>query len=489
MTTNISETIVPPNSVQLGMNLDFDEVIGAMVARKGTALVNAQLVDNNTILGLHNFRDTDGSAHNLLATINASGGATSVVRTVENNTNIVTGLTASKKMRFLTFLDSVLMINGTDAERSWDGASAITTGGAFDLANIPSSNTVSFCEEFLDRVYVAGDTAQPDRLYYSSVPSAGAVSWTSGNGNIDIEPENGAGGITALSKVPGYLLIFKARSMHRWNFNSAFPESLVSIGTPSQESVVKGGGLCAFFSASSWKTRGFYITNGDRPLPISHDRARNIKKWIDAIPQSYEANISGTGTETYFAWSIGDVTVDGIAYTNVVVKWNRIFDQWSVRSYPSEFRVFAHYIAASGLTGITASEHVIAAGDDDGNVLVIDNANNNSPTATDYPSSTPIRYDYISHSDNFNTSRIKEISERIIIRGNDIQGSKILVRSDLENWITLGEASKKEYTVLPIVKKIRGISFEFRIVGNKVGDRPIIKHIEIPHITVLDSYQ
>ena len=331
--TNVNESIIPANSVQLGMNVDFDEEIGSAVGRPGTSIVGSQLVNNNTILGLSNFRDTDSTAHGLLAAVNASGDGSSVVFDVDASpATIVTGLTANARMRFLTFLDSILMINGNDEERSWNGATVVTTGGVFDLANIPSSNTVDVVEEFLDQVYVAGDTAQPDRLYFSSTPSSGSVSWTSGNGNLDVEPEDGGGGITALSKVPGYLLVFKERSMKRFNQQSAFPESLVNIGAPEQESVVKGGGLCGFYSASSRKTRGFYITDGGRPIPISHNRARNIKKWVDAIPQAYDANVSGIGTETYFLWSIGDVPVDGIAHTNVVVKWNRVLDQWSVRS-------------------------------------------------------------------------------------------------------------------------------------------------------------
>src|SRR3990167_4366706 len=85
MITNVSESITPPNSVQLGMNLDFDETVGAMVARKGTQIVNAQLVDNNTILGLHNFRDSVGTAHKLFAAINASGGGSSTIQDVVDN--------------------------------------------------------------------------------------------------------------------------------------------------------------------------------------------------------------------------------------------------------------------------------------------------------------------------------------------------------------------------------------------------------------------
>jgi hypothetical protein len=73
--------------------------------------------------------------------------------------------------------------------------------------------------EWKDRVYTAGVASAPDILYYSSIadPDARTVAWVSdgtdsGAGDIAIEQEDGGGGVTALEKVPGYLLIFKERT-------------------------------------------------------------------------------------------------------------------------------------------------------------------------------------------------------------------------------------------------------------------------------------
>lgn len=472
MVTNVNKNLLPPNTVALGLNVDFDEEIGSAVTRLGTGIVGSQLVSGMTVLGLHDFRDADGSNHALLATINAAGGATSVVYKVGTGT-IRTGLTASKKMRFVSFLDSVLMVNGADAEASYDGASVITTGGAFDLANIPSSNTVSLCMEWLDRVYVAGDTAQPDRLYYSSTPSAGAISWTSGNGYVDIEPEDGGGGIKALGKVPGYLLVFKERSLKRWSFDSAFPETLIQIGTPSQESVVNAGGLCAFFSASSKDARGFYITNGDRPVAISHDRIRNIKKWIDAIPQASEANIAGWGDAHSFWWSIGDVTVDGRTYNNVVVRWNRVLDQWSVRSYPSQFSVFSSYV--------TSGTNAVIAGDDNGQVIQLDK----DGTYTDY-NAQPIHYEIVYQEEDFNFNQKKELAECIIVQSANMNGARVTLK---HGDVTDGAGTiSGRVSELKLQKKVVDNVIQVGIAGTVAGARGILKEVELPNVTVLQNY-
>lgn len=474
--TNVNENLLPPNSVKLGINVDFDEEIGSAVTRLGTGLVGSQVQSGKTCLGLHNFRDADGSNHALIAFFNNSGDTQSVGTKI--GTGSITGLTtqtASKKHRMLTFLDSVLIVNGTDAPASYNGATVITTGGAFDLANIPFSEP-SLCLEWLDRVYLAGDTANPDRLYYSSTPTSGAISWTSGNGFIDVEPEDGGGTITALGKVPGYLMIFKERSLKRWNFDSAFPETLIEQGTPSQESVINSGGVCAFFSASSRDTRGFYITNGGRPVPISHDRAKNVKKWIDAIPRSYETNVSGWGTPRFFMWSIGDVTVDGVAYTNVVLRWNKVLDQWSIHTYPSEFRVFASYVDASG-------NNVIVAGDDDGNVIEL----SKDDTYTDYANSTttPIHFEIHHQEEDFGYNQRKELSEHILVNSKNMDDARIEIYADGKQYNN-GKI-KGRISEIPI-KKVTANHFEVAIKGKVNGARGVLKEVEFPNVKVNQNY-
>lgn len=473
VTSNVNENIRPQNSVKRAINVDFDEEIGSAVTRLGTSLINAQLEAGKNILGLHNFRDTDSTAHKLIAFVNNSGDTNSIGYNVETGAAI-TGLTtqtASLKHRMLTFLDSVLIVNGTDAPKSYNGATVITTAGAFDLANIPFAEP-SICIEWLDRVYLIGDAANPDRLYYSSTPTSGAISWTSGNGFIDVEPEDGGGTITGLGKVPGYLLIFKERSLKRWNFDSAFPETLIEQGTPSHESIINSGGVCAFFSASSKDTRGFYITNGGRPIAISHDRARNVKKWVDAIPQANEANIAGWGTPRFFMWSIGDVTVDGVAYTNVVLRWNKVLDQWSIRSYPTEFKVFA--------TFVSSGTNVIVGGDDDGNVVELD-ANG---VYTD--NGNTIHYEVAHHDEDFGYNQKKELSDRIIVNSIGMDDAQINVKGDGEN-VSSGKINQR-ISQIKLGKTVTAGIFEVTIRGTVGGKRGVLKEVEFANVQALRDY-
>lgn len=486
MVTNVNESILPEGTVALGMNVDFDEVTGAAVSRLGTGVVNAQVVDGKTCNGLHNFRDTVGSGSKLFAVFNVANDSSASIYDAESGSASLASDTASKKTYFLTFLDSCLRLNGTDAPKAWNGSSWITTGGAFDLANLPGTAEPKYCIEWQDRVYVAGDTSNPDKVYYSSTPTAGAISWTSGNGTVDIEPEDGGGGITGFGKVPGYVLVFKERSLKRWNFDSAFPETLINIGTSSQWSVVNVGGLCFFYSASSKSTKGFYVTNGDRPIPISHqrDNGKQIKKWIDAIPTTYDDDVSGWGTENYVYWSIGDVTVDGVAYTNVVLKYNYRLDQWSVRSYPSEFRVFSSFV--------TSSDNVIVAGDDDGCVIQLDKAS----TYTDYNAATgstlPINWIVQLQEEKFGFNQVKEITDRIIVNSREAEGTRLEIginpqKNTESKLIVFGEV-ESPVAEMPVNEAIRGNFFNIVLKGAQTGGRMTLKEVEFPSVIVTENY-
>lgn len=479
MVSDLNVSLVPANTVNMLLNMDGDVEIGSAVSRLGRATIGAQITAGMNILGLAQHIDVDTASNNkLFATLNASGGATSVIYDVIAASNAVTGLTASLKMRSLVYNGATLFINGTDAERSYTSAGWITTGGAFDLANMPAGK---LCIEFLDRVYIAGVTATLTRLLYSGVSNGSTVSWTSGNGFVDIEPEDGGGPITALGKVPGYILIFKERSMHRWNYSSAFPESLIQIGTPSQESVIMGGGLCAFYSNSNENAKGFYITNGSRPVCISQDNNRPIKKWVDAIASATEANIAGWATDRHFCWSVGDLTVDGETYSNVVLKYNRKLNQWAVRTYPTQFTVFAQYLVSGVNTTV--------GGDDDGTIYRVDQAGLYTDAVKTATRNIP--WKVRTHHNNFGENKEKIMSDKVVVRGKNINSAIISAYvNEILDPISINVKGflNKVLSVLGIGKEIKGNTISIEVAGESSGASCIVREIETPEIKVLNNY-
>lgn len=480
LVAGLNESLSPRGSVGLAINFDFDVEVGSAASRRGTFIIGGQMIAGVPILGLHNH--VAGATSTLFSAINDIGGATSVIYDQEGNVS-VTGLTASKKVRFLTFNAATLAINGADAERSYTAAGGwITTGGAFDLANIPGSNLNNLVTSFLDRVYLAGDTANPARVYYSGVSTGGSVSWTSGNGNVDIDVGNDKGPITAFGRVPGYILFFKNRSMSRWNFSSAFPEELISYGTPSQESVVSSGGVCAFYSNSNEHDKGFFVTNGGAPVPISHDNARPIRVWLDAIDVANEASIAGRAINNGFAWSVGDVTVDGQVYHNVEFRYNRILNQWSVRTYPTRFMVYAAYLDGQG-------RNVTVAGDNDGCVIELDRPDRyvDYKTVSGEPGESAINFDIRTFPQKHGLNQLKLVSDKLVFDTDGGEGATPYVRVDGGRMVECPSLSA-DVCEAPLPENLVGNKFEYGLRGTAQGKRCVLKEIEVPTISVVPSY-
>ncbi len=473
---SINENLRPRNSVDLAMNFNFDDELGSATTRLGTFIVGGQMVEGQSVLGIHQHTTPSASGDKLFSAINDVGGGSAVIYS-EDGMVQQTGLTANRKVRFLTYLGETLAVNGVNANRAYNGSAWITTGGAFDLGDMPTGN--SLCAEFLDRVLLAGDTSQPDRLYYSAVQASGAVAFE--GDFVDIEPEDGGRGISALAKVPGYVLIFKKGSLHRFNFTTTFPESLVSIGTPSQECVISRAGICAFFSAPSRESAGFYVTNGGRPVPISHLTTKNIQKWVRAIPPDNYEDIAGWGDETHFFWSVGDITVDEQEYHNVVFRWSVNTGEWCIRTYPQRPTCGTSYLKSDGAT-------VLVAGTDNGEVIEFDapEVYTDYKTVSGEPGIVEIEYDLRTYRENFKFNQRKTISDRLVY--DTLNGQGAVPYALVNGEFVFGESLRNDIGESRLPKNLVGNYFQFGLKGTVKGNRVVVKEIEVPNIVANLNY-
>ena len=454
----IDEAIAPVNSVYLAVNFLFNKKIGRAVLRSGATQIGSQIVNDKSCLGLYQHNTTGGTKVPL-AVFNDSGDANADVYAYSGGSwsKATEDLTQGEECDFVTFLDTTAILNGSDACRSTaDGTSWVTTGGNLDIANMPQGK---YGIEFKDRVYIAGVSGNLDRLYYSSIPSGGAVSWTSGNGYIDIEPEEGAGAITGLAKVPGYLLIFKERSMKRWDSNSTYPESMITIGCPSQKAIVQTKQSVFYFNK-----RGIYETIGGYPRKIS----RRIQDIIDAIPSSYYSSVSGWGDGEYVYFSIGDITLDDLSLNNCIVTYHINSETWSLFSLPNEIKYFGNYVDSNG-------DEFTMGGDDDGNVWkLFDGTVNDGSTAIDWLLQT--------HPLEFQTrGRVKDLSNYIVHTKNARNGYLSVRVNEEGKFENVGNFT---HNIEEITKPVRGNYFEFRFQGQGTNTEIIGIDFDQPNINL-----
>lgn len=323
----VDEILLPQGAVNEAINVHFDR-IGSVQLRPGLTLVGSQ-ISANTVLGLHQFLDEGtGTYSQLLTAVNNN------VYYLNSSTwtSILSGQTASKT-RFMNFLDYVWLTNGTDTMKTWNGNPA----SAFGTTNTNSAPAAKFIENFKSRAWAANTTSYPSRLWYSSIPSGGLTTWTgTDTGYIDISPGDGED-ITAIKRFARVLLVFKNNYIYPvYSKNETEPDPRILVGTYSQESVVLGkDGIYFHHPTGIYRLRGV----GEQPKEIS----RPVNDFIKNIPTSFYENVSGWSDADHIYHSIGDVTISGITYSNIVLRWTISTETWTIYSYASELRVGNSY--------------------------------------------------------------------------------------------------------------------------------------------------
>lgn len=439
---DVGESLSPENSCKLNLNLDSDKIFGELIVRPGTTIIGSQIIDNKPILGLHNFRDTVGSGSKLFAVV--SDGTNNDIYDVLTGAKSLENDTKDLKTRFLTFLDSCLRLNGTDAPKAFNGTSWITTGGAFDLANMPT--LAKYALEFKDRVYLSGFSDNPDIVRISGIANATTrtISWTVDNRFITLEQEDGGGGITAMAKVPGYVLFWKKRTMKRYDGSSAFPEDMVNQGAPSQEAVVVS-------AQTAWwvNENGAWASQGGTPKKIS---THTVDSLIKSISATNLLNVAGgTDDDEHVYWSFSSVEINGETYTNIVLKYNILQNTWDIRKYPTLHRVYTKYVDSNG-------DDFLIFGDDDGTIQKLNIGVSDNGTSIFWALETQdLTFGY--------RMFIKSISRIGFITENVSNGIvKWRNTSRPEDWKQIGSI-KKELEVFDKLD-LRGTRYNFKISGS-----------------------
>lgn len=464
----IDNLLAPANSVAFAVNVLFGKKLGRGVLREGTALVGAQIADGKSILGLHQFILSNGTKH-LLAVVNGTGNSALYRYITDTWTTESQAGAKDMKHRFLTYLDTVMILDGTNKRSSADGDTWVTSGGNLDIGNCPAGK---FPVEWRDRVYVAGVAAALDTVYYSSIPTENAISWTSQNGSITIEPFEGQGAITGLGKVPGYLLIFKERALKRWNGTSTFPDDLCFIGTPSHESIVYGKSTCMFFSASGKNSIGIYETNGESTVKIS----RPIQDIIEAILPANYANVSGYSDGEVAMWSIGDIVYGDITYNNVVILYHAESKTWSALSFPTCFKIFQPYIDSD-------SSIKIIAGNDDGEIIQLFTGTTDNYTGK---TAQTIPYDLQYHPMEFGSrGKIKTLT-KVVPYAKQALGCQVSYRLDENGGFISTPGIKSDYENETTIDKQAHV-FELRLNGFGTGGSTELIGIDILLAQITDS--
>ena len=440
---SIGKALLPQNAVRKAVNVQFDRPRGGVRQRMGyTKLGDDLTTGSNRVLGLHNHRNSNASYNALL------GASTTIIYKLVNGvwTSKSTGLTTGLKTRFLSYLNTVAAMNGTDGERSSaDGGNTwVTTGGNLDIGNMPTSK---FAVVLNTRVLCAGDSSNPDTVSLSSLMSGGAVSWTSGNKTVQVNPNDGAGGITGLSSTGRLALIFKERGLYRYDDNDL--QRIGFVGTPSHESICQDDQGLVYFFGQGANGVGFYRTSGGLPEKVS----RAITKYVEAITASGYSDICGYSDGNKVRWDVGDLTIDGAAISNVSLVFSVSDKTWTAYSSADRFYVFSQYINSD-------SEITVVGGDASSEVHTMDSGHTDNTTAI----SSEVEFAPVVFT---TRGRVKTIGEAVGYC-ESFQGLRAHVKADDGDFMPMGDF--KEYTQQMRFPAVRGHEFFFKLTATNSGE-------------------
>ena len=209
-----------------------------------------------------------------------------------------------------TFIERLYISQGLD-----QGTIKFTTGTSISgVADIYAKHL----EEYKGRIY-AGNVKQGSNTYNTRVIFTDISSDDFPNANYfdDMgEP------IKALKEFSGALFVFTENKVATWDEYSLTPLN-VQGGTTNKETVQISENRLL------WYNRGgvYMFAGGTESTLIS----RPVTDWTEAISDA-DAVTGGIDSKGRYNLYIGDVTVDGVAYSDVVLIYDVLINAWSVQA-------------------------------------------------------------------------------------------------------------------------------------------------------------
>ncbi len=380
------------------------------------------------------------------------------------------GLAVVSKPRYSQFLNYIWMVNG-NVQIGGDPV-ATSNGGAFgtDLVpdNFPAGDFIS--AGFEGRVWVANKTT--GIVYYTDIvqfipPITYVLTFNQAVNFISqLTPQTGQS-MTALYRVPRALLVFTEDSIFRiYGATSVDAYPAYNVGTFSQESIIetKTG---IFFHHSS----GFYqFDYGSQPVEIS----RRIIDFVKAIPRSAYANISGVydGFDCV-EWAVGQVTVEGVVFTNCVLRYTISTQVWTVYDYPSNvITAMIYYDDGTNLNHIMGTYA--------GKTGTMDTG------TTDFGS--PFYYEFIDRWRSFTQMYYQTKSASgFSVYSENAAGANLTYqeqKSGPNAWKPIGTVDENNNSIMPNSSTDDFEVIRLRLAGNTKGAQIVVHGIEITQLTI-----
>lgn len=455
----IGNGLIPPNSVSETINVNYDQIIGQGVVRPGTTRFGNVVAANRQALGLAEFVNQGGVSKRLLAVFSGASNATIYVNAGVWNASNITNLDNAAKVRFAVLGGFAFAVNGVDPMRS------SSDGATWGTTNCITGVTPFLVTRAKSRLLVAATTPTRDRVYFSSIidPSVSPfITWDTDpvTGDwIDINPDDGQT-LTAFLDVANQVILFKTSTMYRLNVitKTVDTDNITNVGAVSQEAVTLCQGLGYFYSGEA-----IYVTDGGAPQQISRAGVQDL---LDQIPQAYKSKVSLGSDENNVTVSIGAVTISGVLYNNVQLKFSTRDQSWSVHSYAKRVEFFSQYTLPDRLALMGATTV--------GDVIEMDQGTTDDGEPIFYQMDTQ-------ELDCGNRAHVKSISDEMVVYSNNGEASEMYASCDGKGFKAIKGKLNDRVNILDEVS-LEFRFLVFRWMGSSKGPAPVFEGIQVEKI-------
>jgi len=413
-------------------NIDVSTKIGAAKKTGDYTQEGNQITASKDILGLGVFKRAAGTFEFYVALNTDIYKLITATWTAQSQS-----LTASKgQFCSMPELDTLFYVNYTEATRSYAGSSWSTT------TNVTSAPKARYVNTHQTRLFlgdcVVGATAYPTRYYFSSSGTGGSLSWDTTN-DYYVLPEP----ITGFENNGETQLIFTRNFVFR---GDAYDKhQIATVGTTSQNTVATRAGV-SFFA----NDMGVFATDGATFDKISHA----VDEYFEGMTKSFLPSMSaGILRDTYYIY-IDDVTVEGVALTNVLLSYHIPTNKWSKIVLGTNCKQITPFTDGSDITDLYF-------GNDNGEIFKLFSGDFQDTKEFAAYLETPFYYPA-------GAGQISDFSQ-IEVWGNDLNGITVQYKTDYgENWESAGEV-RGSYSGLQLpVKGSEKIAFRFSEMGKGV---------------------
>lgn len=333
--TAVSPFLMPDNALMVQNGCLTSYKLGAIVKDLGYSRV-ADVPIAKPITGLHNFRQSP-TVQKIFRTLNNATG-TNLLLQYNNSgawTDINVGATYDGFENCTVEMEDFIgycFIVGHDSTQDVFLPKGSVTGTTFSTsANVTNMPQAKYAKRYRDRLYLGNcylsAVAYPYRVYFSGVPSVGAISWTTGTDFFDVDYSEQ---VTGLGENWDRFLIFTEYSCYMYD-QSQF-KKVWDIGCSNHRTIKNAGAYMI------WTNRdGVWISTGGRPQNIGGEVIDFIRNAIN--PSTFFAEVIDEEYHLY----VGNVSVNRVSYDNVDLIYNIPTNSWRWRTLYDSMIVFARF--------------------------------------------------------------------------------------------------------------------------------------------------